>query len=116
MGRWLVFVLVSLLVACQPEGSRTLGLAPDGLPETVAQLKRSPSVGRAATVAGEIIEKCPVAGCWFMLRDDTGVIKVDTKSAGFVVLEIPLHTRVRVAGRLGGEGSEKLLEATGLRY
>ena len=90
MGRWLVLLLASLLGACQPEGSRTLGQAPDGVPQTVAQLKRSRTAGEAATVAGEVIEKCPVAGCWFMLRDDTGVIKVDTKSAGFVVLDLPL--------------------------
>jgi hypothetical protein len=41
---------------------------------------------------------------------------VDTKTAGFVVLDVPLQTTMTVCGRLARDGDEKLLEATGLRY
>lgn len=68
------------------------------------------------TIEGTLVEKCPVAGCWFRIRDDTGVIKVDTKMAGFVVTEIPLQTRLTVGGKVALEGVEIVLQATGLRY
>jgi hypothetical protein len=63
-----------------------------------------------------MIEKCPVAGCWFVLRDATGTVKVDTKSAGFVVVDVPLNKEMIVAGIVRTNGSGLLLEATGLRY
>ena len=66
-------------------------------------------------VQGEMIEKCPVAGCWFVIKDKSGVVRVDTKSAGFVVAEVPLHTRVTVAGTVT-KGSQPQIEATGVRY
>jgi len=61
-------------------------------------------------------QKCPVAGCWFMLRDDTGTIKVDTKNAGFVVVDVPLNASMTVAGRVATNGTERFIDATGLRY
>ncbi len=57
-----------------------------------------------------------MAGCWFIIRDQTGTIKVDTKSAGFVVLDVPLQTTMTVEGRVARSGSDKMIEATGLRY
>ena len=63
-----------------------------------------------------MIEKCPVAGCWFRLRDGTSIIKVDTKSARFVVVHVPLDTQMTVAGKAVAEGDEVMIEATGIRY
>jgi hypothetical protein len=63
-----------------------------------------------------MVEKCPVAGCWFRLRDDTGIIKVDTKSAGFAVVKVPLETRVTITGTVITESDEVFIAATGLRY
>ena len=65
---------------------------------------------------GVMIEKCPTAGCWFRLRDSTGVIKVDTKSAGFVVVNVPLDTKITVAGKVVADGQDVQIEATGIRY
>ncbi len=67
-------------------------------------------------VKGTMTEKCPVAGCWFLLRDDTGTIKVDTKDAGFVVIEIPVGTTLEVSGRIAADSRERHLVAAGLRY
>ena len=57
-----------------------------------------------------------MAGCWFSIRDDTGTIKIDTKAAGFVVLDVPLGTTVTVSGKVARDGQDRLVEATGLRY
>jgi uncharacterized protein YdeI (BOF family) len=70
----------------------------------------------AVVVSGEMVEKCPVAGCWFQLRDSSGTIKVDTKNAGFVVLDVPLHSMVTVAGRVKRTEDETQIEASGVRY
>jgi uncharacterized protein YdeI (BOF family) len=104
-----------LLTACRKQPETILGLAPVGQAQTILGVK-SGDTRLQVTISGEIIEKCPVAGCWFRLRDNTGVIKVDTKSAGFVVVKVPLKTHVTVAGRIGADGEEKIIEATGLRY
>ena len=66
-------------------------------------------------VAGTMIEKCPTAGCWFMLKDGTGVVRVDTKAAGITVTDVPVNTAVTVTGKVKG-GSERLVAATGIRY
>jgi uncharacterized protein YdeI (BOF family) len=63
-----------------------------------------------------MVEKCPIAGCWLRLQDSTGTIKVDTKSAGFVVVNVPLETKITISGRIVNEGDEVLVEASGLRY
>ena len=67
-------------------------------------------------LTGTMVEKCPVAGCWFRLKDETGSIKVDTKSAGFVVVDVPLETKLTVSGKIVAEGDDISIEATGLRY
>jgi hypothetical protein len=41
---------------------------------------------------------------------------VSTKDAGFAVLDVPLGSKVRVAGRIRQIGSEASLDATGLQY
>lgn len=112
-GASLVFLL--LVAGChQPEGT-VLGKPPKGEPRTILAVKAGDTPPQV-TLSGVMIEKCPVAGCWFRLRDRTGIIKVDTKSAGFVVVNLPLETKVTVAGKVGADGNEVALEATGLRY
>jgi len=109
--------LICLLVAAgchQPHGT-LLGKTPEGELRTVLSVKAG-NTPPQVTVRGVMIEKCPVAGCWFRLRDGTGVIKVDTKSAGFVVVNVPLESRMTVAGKAVAEGDEVMMEATGIRY
>lgn len=81
----------------------------------MASVRREPGKS-LKTVSGIIVEKCPQAGCWFDLRDDSGTLRVSTKDAGFTVLDVPLGTRVRVAGRLTGSGPDASLNATGVQY
>ena len=116
MKGFLVFLSGLILIAfgCS-RAPRVLGQKPADTLVAVNSVKTSPSVA-PVSLRGVIVEKCPVAGCWFYLRDQTGTIKVDTKAANFVVVEIPLNTTVVVSGKISTEGSERILEATGLEY
>ena len=80
----------------------------------IVELKKSPA-NVYIQLKGEMVEKCPVAGCWFVLRDKTGTVRVDTKLEGFVVTDIPLHTILNVNGKLTKD-AEPQISATGLRY
>ena len=115
MRRLLAMAALLLLSGCATGHPVVLGNAPAGSPETVAGLRREPA-GEVRMVSGVMVEKCPVAGCWFDLRDSTGTLRVSTKDAGFAVLDVPLGARVRVAGRIRQSGSEASLDATGLQY
>lgn len=67
------------------------------------------------TLTGEMVEKCPTAGCWFDLKDGTGTVRVDTKNAGFVMTEVPLHTKMTVSGTVS-KGNMLLVKASGVSY
>ena len=104
-----------LLAGCQVGQTHTLGaVVPAGAIASVRELasRKSPA---PVVVEGEMIEKCPVAGCWFVLKDKTGVVSVDTKGAGFVVTDVPVHARLTVAGTLT-PGVLPGIAATGVRY
>ncbi|HUR45972.1 MAG TPA: hypothetical protein VMZ27_08880 [Candidatus Saccharimonadales bacterium] len=73
-------------------------------------------VGSTISIHGKMTQKCPVAGCWFMLHDETGTIKVDTKNAGFVVVSLAMNTTLTVAGRVMTNGTERFIDAVGARY
>lgn len=104
-----------LFTGCDRAGSRVLGTAPSAPATTVAAARTSPD-SAPVTVAGVMVEKCPEAGCWFFLEDGTGRVKVDTKTAGFVVVEVPLRCRMEVVGQWVTNGQEVILAASGLRY
>jgi uncharacterized protein YdeI (BOF family) len=107
--------LFLLLAACHRPHHQVLGKAPKGERQTIRAIRQreTPPI---VTVSGVMFEKCPVAGCWLRVRDETGTIKVDTKSAGFVVVDVPLDTKVTVMGKIVTEGNEVSLEAEGLQY
>ena len=114
--RWLQLAFVlALLFGCGKHSSTTLGQRFDGHVTTIAAAKRADPAS-LAIVHGTMIEKCPEAGCWFLLRDESGVIKVDTRDAGFVVVDVPLQVSLTVAGHAATNGAERVLKATGLHY
>src|SRR5262250_1931495 len=99
---WRVLVLSAglALAGCGKTQDHIKGVVPAAeVSATVHALAKAPAA-KPVVVRGEMIEKCPVAGCWFMLRDKTGVVRVDTKSAGFVVTDVPLHTTLTVSGQV----------------
>ncbi len=94
-----------------------MGEAPPSAASAVVSEATKSKPGTRCTLSGEMTEKCPVAGCWFMLRDKSGVVRIDTKASGFVVTSVPLHSRVTVTGSVaGGAGMETTVAATGIRY
>jgi uncharacterized protein YdeI (BOF family) len=106
---------VIVLAGCGKPKGTVKGTPPKGEPRSVLAVLAGDTPA-TVTIQGTLLEKCPVAGCWFRLLDGTSVIKVDTKTAGFVVTEIPLETKITVSGRITQEGDETVLNATGLRY
>jgi uncharacterized protein YdeI (BOF family) len=106
---------VFVLAGCGQGSGTILGQPPNGEINTIESARKFTD-STPVTIRGTMIEKCPVAGCWFVVRDQTGTIKVDTKAAGFVVVDIPLQTEVLVSGRVASEGSNRIIEASGLRY
>jgi len=109
-------LIASLTVAgCGRPHATVLGRAPEGQVRTILSV-RAGDTPPQVTIAGVMVEKCPVAGCWFRVQDRTGIVKVDTKSAGFVVVNLPLQTHVTVAGRVIPDGNDVVIEATGMSY
>jgi len=108
-------VLAALVAGCSSHDSQTLGTTVQGPVASIATLRQTPA-GAPVVLHGRLTEKCPVAGCWFVLHDETGTIKIDTKHAGFVVLNVPLQTSVTVAGLVVTNETERIIDATGMRY
>lgn len=116
MKRIALFVgLAVLLLGCSKQKSQTLGTKFDGVPIPVSKAREA-APETVIILHGTMTKKCPVAGCWFFLQDDTGTIKVDTKNSGFVVVDVPLNSTLTVAGRIGTNEAGRFLDATGLRY
>lgn len=109
-----LFLSALLLSGCASQQTSVLGKAPVAQQPTEVRLLPA-KAGSVVTIQGEMVEKCPVAGCWFMLRDKTGTVRVDTKQAGFVVSEVPLHTQMTVSGTVA-PGTEVGVKASGVRY
>ena len=110
----IVLPLVFLALAgCGRQPAQTMGSAAAFGPVTaIRDLKPTAA---PVTIRGTMIEKCPVAGCWFKVQDSSGVLKVDTKTAGFVVVDVPVGSRVTVSGKFQVE-PEREISALGVRY
>jgi len=115
--RFVEFTLSALLLGlgCDIREAPILGRPPTGEAQTVSSMKRV-DAGSQVLLSGVMVEKCPVAGCWFRLRDNTGTIKVDTRSAGFVVARVPVNSKLTVSGKLIADGDDLTIEALGVRY
>ena len=107
------------LIAGCAASPHILGAVPDSSRLTSIAARQAParsSAQQSVTLRGTMIEKCPVAACWFRLRDKTGTVKVDVKGAYFTVTEIPTGAEVTVSGTFQKSGDESVFAATGLRY
>ena len=89
--------------------------APSEKISSIATIQKA-KLATPVTVRGAMVEKCPVAGCWFKIHDATGTIKIDAKAAGFTVTDVPLQTQFTVRGKVMPNGSEKMIQATSADY
>lgn len=116
MRRFSLTLLPITLLAfagCAPQSARLLGHASDfGPPTAIRDLRPSP---KFVTIEGTMVEKCPISGCWFKVQDRSGILKVDTNAAGFVVADVPTGSRVTVSGTFQTE-PEREISAQGVRY
>jgi uncharacterized protein YdeI (BOF family) len=109
-----LLIFIVCFAGCSSKG-KVLGKTPKDPVSSILAINAGDAPPRI-TLRGKMFEKCPQAGCWFKLDDGTGAIKVDTKAAGFTVTAIPLNSEISVAGKLVNDGSEPMLEATGVIY
>jgi uncharacterized protein YdeI (BOF family) len=115
MRRLFIIILVPMAAAGCAQKEKLLGKAPQDPHSTVLAIRAGDAPTRL-TLEGTLIEKCPQAGCWFRIDDGSGVIKVDTKGAGFVVTSVPLNAKVKVAGKLQQVDDDVQIEASGISY
>jgi uncharacterized protein YdeI (BOF family) len=113
---YLVTIALAILTGCSERNTRHLGAIFDEAKAATVLHARQTNTEANLILHGTMTQKCPVAGCWFMLQDASGIIKVDTKNAGFVVVDVPLQSTVTIAGRVMTNGTERFIDATGLRY
>jgi uncharacterized protein YdeI (BOF family) len=111
----LTLALLATLVSGCNSKQKILGKAPKAPVATILAINAGDAPS-TVSIEGTMVEKCPQAGCWFKISDGTGVIKVDTKAAGFVVTQVPLNAKVKVAGKIETVEEEAQLRATGLSY
>jgi hypothetical protein len=52
-------------------------------------------------VEGVVVDRCPLFGCWMIVRDETGPLFVDLAPEGLRADALAPGTRVRVTGRIG---------------
>lgn len=58
----------------------------------------SDQVGERVAIEGTIDKECPHSGCWAVIKDASGQIRIDTNAGGFA---LPLHregSHIRVTG------------------
>jgi uncharacterized protein YdeI (BOF family) len=117
LGGATLLAAIVALAGCATQTTSVLGKPEKVEPAivTVSSINSLKDSSGPVTLKGTMVEKCPVAGCWFMLRDKTGVIKVDTKAAGFVVTDVPLNTEMTVTGKPILTG-ERRIAANSLQY
>ena len=115
LGCFGLVLTIACLVGCHRPAGTVLGKAPSGPVQTIIGVRGGDTAPKV-NLHGTMVEKCPVAGCWFYLQDETGVIKVDTKAAGFVVVNVPLQTQVTVGGTVVNQSEDVTIQATGIRY
>ncbi len=89
------------------------GAAPQGDPTPIAAALRA-SVGKSVVVQGNLVERCPSEGCWFVVEDGGSRVTVDVEEAGFRVLDVPLGTSLRVGGKTVRRGPRTLVVGTGV--
>lgn len=106
-------IALAALTGCARPNGHTLGQTVAFSPLTVIRdLKPSSS---PVTIRGTMTEKCPISGCWFKVKDSSGILLVDTKTAGFVVADVPTGSQVTVSGTFEAT-PECRINALGIRY
>ncbi|MHB8997225.1 MAG: OB-fold nucleic acid binding domain-containing protein [Armatimonadota bacterium] len=54
--------------------------------------------GQDVTIEGTIEKECPSTGCWAIVKDDSGQIRIDTQAGGFTLPLRSEGSRIKVQG------------------
>ena len=68
--------------------------------------------GKTVTVEGKIVQEYPT-GCWFNMKEDTGMIHVDIKPSGFAIPQ-KVGKTVVVEGTVSVQNNKPVLIGTGV--
>jgi uncharacterized protein YdeI (BOF family) len=72
--------------------------------------------GQTVAIEGEIVQQCPVSGCWFRMKDDAGEVFVDLAPAKLRLTEKREGQHAKVTGRVVKLGGQFRLEAQHVEF
>ena len=107
-GTWYVTRAPQPQADCCAAGGRMTGMGVQAAAAASDQGPKSTPIGsltaaqkdQKVQIEGTIAQECPHTGCWAVIKDDTGQIRIDTNDGGFT---LPLHQeghKIRVVGKL----------------
>lgn len=68
--------------------------------------------GKTVTVQGKIIRECPT-GCWFEVKENSGIIYVDLNPSGFAIPQ-KVRKTATVEGKVSVRNNQPMIVGTGV--
>ena len=107
MNRLIAPILIVVAVAAgawyvlRPQ-TQTLGSPTAGATLETTEIGglKQDSAGQTVQIEGTIAKECPHTGCWAVVRDETGEIRIDTQEGGFALPLKREGSRIKVVGTL----------------
>jgi len=94
-----IFLLITTVIGCGQVQQYGQVISKNKITEISDILIKPGSYeGKTVTIEGKIITECPT-GCWFDLKDESGVIYVDLNPSGFAIPQKTGH-KVTVQGKV----------------
>lgn len=112
---WLTLVLIFSISGCVKKEADRYGQEISNRTATkVEAILKEPGNfdGKTVTIQGKIIRECPT-GCWFEVKEDSGIIYVDINPSGFAIPQ-KVGEKVIVEGKVQLRGNQPTLAGTGV--
>jgi len=112
---WLTSVLIFSISGCVKKEADRYGQEISNRTATkVEAILKEPGNfdGKTVTIQGKIIRECPT-GCWFEVKEDSGIIYVDINPSGFAIPQ-KVGKKVIVEGKVQLRGNQAMLAGTGV--
>lgn len=90
-----IFIVTAVMIGCGPQKDKYGEDISDFKVTSIKSILDDSKnyEGKTVTLKGTVVIECPT-GCWFNLKDDTGVIYVDLNPSGFAIPQIVKKTVV----------------------
>ena len=104
----LIFGLIS---GCSREERYGQDISKDAPLVKVKDIHLNPALkGRVVNLEGKIVSQCLSIGCWFLLRDDTGVIPIDLAPSDLsITTKNQIGRNAKVTGMVEKNGDYKII-------